>query len=778
MTKGGPDLTELAGLASRRDPTQQNDPATTAARNKVRAMASSLAGHGRPPREAWLIPVLEMLLARDEVAALAIDDRVGLWEAAVARGGLTDTEILGAAAAQLHLPVADLSRVSPRATHLVTERWARRYNVLPLAATETWVEIATADPFDLDCEHALAFATGRAVRFALASPSEIAARLDDLYRGDRGADRADGAEPAVDVQHLTADSEVGPAPAQSRDDPETVTRLVDQLLGDGVRAGASDIHVEPEEEGIIVRHRVDGVLRDVRVLSRAVAPALVSRVKILSGLDIADRLRPQDGRARVAVNGTPVDLRISTLPASRGEKVVVRILDGRAAIRSLDGMGFLPSEQAQVERLLEAREGLILVTGPTGSGKTTTLYAALRQVQDRGVNIVTVEDPVEYRIPGIVQVQVRERAGLTFGAALRSIMRQDPDVILIGEIRDRETAEIAIQASLTGHLVLSTLHTNDAASAVTRLVDIGIAPHKIATAVKGVLAQRLLRRLCETCRELRAARPEEIRRGVPEGHAIAQAAGCDACGDTGYRGRLAIVEVLTANPEVERLIAAGETAERVAAVARACGMGSLWNSGLTHVLAGETTLDELLRVAELPATGSRPPMVSPSARSPGRVHYIDGVTEIAAGTVDAYVIRPLRAGWQVLVLQRSPETRCPGAWEAVHGRLEPGEQPEEGALREIQEETGLEPERLYVITVQPYYLKPTSTVQLAVVFAAFVPEPANVVLGSEHQRFEWLDVDDARMRFAWPRERAALDEIVALLGGGDAGPVEDVLRIR
>jgi type II secretory ATPase GspE/PulE/Tfp pilus assembly ATPase PilB-like protein/8-oxo-dGTP pyrophosphatase MutT (NUDIX family) len=740
-------------------------------------MPSGLTGLGSRPRQAWLIPVLETLLASDHVATLAADHRIGLWEAAVTQAGLIDADIVAAAADQLHLPVADLSRVSPRASHLVAERWTRRFNVLPLAATETWIEVATADPFDLDCERTLAFATGRAVRFALASPAHIAARLDDLYRGDRGAERADSAEEAVDVQHLGVDAEVAPAHGQSRDDPESVTRLVDQLLGDGVRAGASDIHIEPEEEGIIVRHRVDGVLRDSRVLSRAVGPALVSRVKILSGLDIADRLRPQDGRARVAVNGTPVDLRISTLPASRGEKVVVRILDGRATIRSLDGMGFLPAEQARIERLLEAREGLILVTGPTGSGKTTTLYAALRQVQDRGVNIVTVEDPVEYRIPGIVQVQVRERAGLTFGAALRSIMRQDPDVILVGEIRDRETAEIAIQASLTGHLVLSTLHTNDAASAVTRLVDIGIAPHKVATALKGVVAQRLLRRLCEACRELRAAQPDEIRRGVPDGHAIGQAAGCDACGDTGYRGRLAIVEVLASTEEVEQLIAAGATAERIAAAARARGMKSLWESGLAHVLAGDTTLDELLRIAELPSPGTAPETV-PTTRPRAQGQYIAGVTEIAAGTVDAYLIRPLRSGWQVLALQRAVDTRCPGAWETVHGRLEPGEHPEDGALREIHEETGLTPDRLYVITVQPYYLKTTSTVQLAVVFAAFVPEPVDVILGPEHQRFEWLDVAQARSRFAWPRERAALEEIVALLKGGDAGPVEDVLRVR
>jgi type II secretory ATPase GspE/PulE/Tfp pilus assembly ATPase PilB-like protein/8-oxo-dGTP pyrophosphatase MutT (NUDIX family) len=690
----------------------------------------------------------------------------------------SDYEALAAAAARLRLAVADLSQVSPRAVQLVPERWARRYGVLPLTATESWLEVATSDPYNLDCERGLAFATGRTIRFTVASATDIARRLDEVYRADRPGERQDVTEAAVDIQHLGADAEVAPATSRVDDDPQTVTRLVDQLLADGVRAGASDIHVEPEEAGIVVRHRVDGVLRDVRVLPRSLAAALVSRVKILSGLDIADRLRPQDGRARVAVNGTPVDLRVSTLPASRGEKVVIRVLDARGAILSLDAMGFTATEYARVQRLLEAREGLILVTGPTGSGKTTTLYAALRQVQDRGVNVVTVEDPVEYRIPGIVQVQVRERAGLTFGAALRSIMRQDPDVILVGEIRDRETAEIAIQASLTGHLVLTTLHTNDAASAVTRLVDMGVAAHKIATAVKGVLAQRLARRLCDGCREIGLAGPDERRRGVPEGAAVGRARGCAACAGTGYRGRLAMVEILVSTPEVERRIAAGETAERIADAARAAGMGSLWESGLTHVLAGDTTLEELLRVAELRAGDSTIQVrgaLDAHLASPG---YIAGVTDIAAGTVDAYVIRPLRAGWRVLTLQRAADTRCPGAWEAVHGRLEPGERPEDGVLREIREETGLEAERLYVITVQPYYLNATATIQLAVAFAAFVAEPADVTLGAEHEHFEWLDVDAALGRFAWPRERIALGEIVSLLREGDAGAVEDVLRVR
>jgi 8-oxo-dGTP pyrophosphatase MutT (NUDIX family) len=385
---------------------------------------------------------------------------------------------------------------------------------------------------------------------------------------------------------------------------------------------------------------------------------------------------------------------------------------------------------------------------------------------------------------------------LTFADGLKYGLRQDPDVILVGEIRDRETAEIAIQASLTGHLVLSTLHTNDAASAATRLVDMGVAPHKIATAVKGVLAQRLARRLCESCREMRPAGAHDVRRGIVDGTPVGHARGCSACGGTGYRGRLAIAEVLASTPDVERRIAAGETAERIAEAARASGMASLWESGVAHVLAGETTLEELLRVAEVPSAGSSAAPAPAAASATIAARYIAGapgplrptahpvqrrdasVTDIAVGTIDAYVIRATRDGWRVLVLQRAVDTRCPGAWETVHGRLEPGEAPEEGAVREIAEETGLAPDRLYVITVQPYYLKTTGTVQLAVVFAAFVAEPAEVTLGPEHQRFEWLDVGAAAERFAWPRERSALAEIVSLLQGGDAGPVEDVLRVR
>jgi CheY-like chemotaxis protein/Tfp pilus assembly ATPase PilU len=336
----------------------------------------------------------------------------------------------------------------------------------------------------------------------------------------------------------------------------------------------------------------------------------------MAAMDIADRLRPQDGRARVSVNGEAVDLRVSTLPASLGEKVVIRILSQRTTVLTLESLGLHPDEQRAVSNLLNNKEGILLVTGPTGSGKTTTLYSAIRMIQSEGVNIVTVEDPVEYRLgQNIVQVQVHDKAGLTFASALRSILRQDPDVVLIGEIRDQETAQIALQASLTGHLVLSTLHTNDAPNAVTRLVDMGLEAYKIAAALRGVVAQRLMRRLCTACREPATEPvPERAARFFPAGVKLFRAVGCPECTMTGYRGRFSIVEVLTMNSELERLIGKGGTAEEIAEAARAGGMLSLWESGLRHVLAGESSVDELLRVTDVPQERAR---VSP-ARQAGR----------------------------------------------------------------------------------------------------------------------------------------------------------------
>jgi len=674
-----------------------------------------------------------------------------------------------ALARRFRLPLADLASATPQAVSLVAERWARQFRVVPISASDQELVVGSADPLDFDCERTLAFATGRRIRFAIAEPTAIQRRLEELYGSDYEDDGAPASpESHVDVQHLTREQETAP-PMVSDDTTSSITQLVDELLAAGIAARASDIHIEPEERGVTIRHRVDGVLAPARTLPRAVAPALVSRIKILSGLDIADRLRPQDGRARVAVNGVAVDLRVSTLPASHGEKVVVRVLDGRSAVMTLDGMGFHAEELARIDQLLRLREGLVLVTGPTGSGKTTTLYAALRQIKENGVNIVTVEDPIEYRLPGIVQVQVNERAGLTFASALRSIMRQDPDVLLIGEIRDAETAEIAIQASLTGHLVLSTLHTNDAPSAITRLSDIGVASYKIATAVKGVLAQRLVRRLCPRC--------------------SGKGTSCMACGGSGFRGRLALVEVIVGSPEFERAIAGGASAERLTGVAREQGMRSLWAAGVAHVRAGRTTLDEVRRVATpsvADSSAASPEMVR--ERMPPKSHSgaaqpdhdtFPPMAELRIGTVDVYVIAlgATVADWRVLVLQRSMDTRCPGSWETVHGHIEPGEEPEQAAVRELREETGLAPERLYNVTVQQFYLHKPHQLMLAVVFAAFVKPGAPVATASEHQNAEWLSVGQARERFQWPRERMALDEITQLLSTGNAGAAEDVMRV-
>lgn len=482
---------------------------------------------------------------------------------------------------------------------------ARQYHILPLRITDSFLEIASCNPFDLDCEKTLAFATGREVRVVLASPSKIQDRIDELYVPENvleqlieGFGSSDAEITQLDdTPELTDELSISEEEASQR----PVVRLVDLIFSEGILARASDIHIEPEEGGIAVRYRIDGVLREHMKFPRAAGLPVISRIKIISGLDIADRLRPQDGRARVAVNGIPVDLRVSTLPASLGEKVVVRVLDTSQTVLSLDSLGFSEAEAEEVRGLLDNRDGIILVTGPTGSGKTTTLYSAIRHIQSEGVNIVTVEDPVEYRIPGIVQVQVNEKAGLNFASALRSILRQDPDVVLVGEIRDRDTSQIATQASLTGHLVLSTLHTNDAPNAVTRLMDIGLEPFKIASALRGVVAQRLMRSLCPTCKEVWVEPiSRKLQRWIPEGSPLYRSVGCPECAMTGYRGRFSIAEILRMTPEVERRVGAGATADKIADAARASGMRSLWESGLAHVLKGDSTIDELLRVVDVP----------------------------------------------------------------------------------------------------------------------------------------------------------------------------------
>ncbi|GJG85188.1 putative type II secretion system protein HxcR [Gemmatimonadetes bacterium T265] len=407
-------------------------------------------------------------------------------------------------------------------------------------------------------------------------------------------------------------------------DTSDAVRLLDDLLATAVRLRASDLHLEAGDQGATVRLRVDGVLRDGPAVPRALALPLASRLKILAGLDIADRLRPQDGRARVTAAGRAVELRVSTLPSVRGENLVVRLSDPAAGLESLEALGLLPSDAARLGKLLDAREGLILVTGPTGSGKTTTLYAALRRILERGgVNVITVEDPVERRLPGVVQIQIHDKAGLSFAAALRAILRQDPDVVLVGEVRDRETASIAAQAAMTGHLVLATLHTVDAASAVTRLADVGVEPFKLAAALRGVVAQRLVRRLCAACRRAVAPgwRDARLAGRAPEGAlcwqapppATAGADRCPACDGAGYRGRVAALEILVADDAFARLVASGGTHDALTTAARRAGTPSVWDSAVSHVRTGATSVSELLRALDVPVDA--PPTATPPARS-------------------------------------------------------------------------------------------------------------------------------------------------------------------
>jgi type II secretory ATPase GspE/PulE/Tfp pilus assembly ATPase PilB-like protein/8-oxo-dGTP pyrophosphatase MutT (NUDIX family) len=775
----------LCGFAENRDLTQCNGDGQLEARSTFPPMIAAVS----VPiiRDGWLLPILREILPDDSFAALESRVTSSFWETALGAGDLTEEQLLAAISQRTRLRVAHGLVVTSQAKERVPERLARRFGILPLSLSDSTLEIATANPYDLDCERTLAFASGRTIKMSLASPVRIAERLEEVYAPvDRIKRMLPSATPG-EIQRVSENPDRKPSVQADPDAERPIIRLVDHIVAEAISAGASDIHIETEESGVSARYRIDGVLKEVMKLPKAVEGPLISRIKIMSGMDIADRLRPQGGRARVAINGGLIDLRVSTLPASNGEKVVIRILDPKSATRSVESLGLDPVDGPRMQQLLEVREGLILVTGPTGSGKTTTLYAALRLLIPRGLNIITVEDPVEYRIPGIVQVQIHEKAGLTFASALRSVLRQDPDVVLIGEIRDRETAAIALQASLTGHLVFATLHTNDACSSIVRLTDLGVDPAKLAGALKGVVAQRLIRRLCHSCLSVaNAGVPRRLLGSVPENSLIYIPTGCPDCGLTGYRGRVAITEVLITTPAIERAIAGIHSPDQLMKVAREGGTRSLWGCAVSHLLAGATTAEELIRVLE--PVGAREkangtgqlngdrelPEKRASSSKAGKPR---SGAKIVAGVVEIYVIDRSAADWRVLVLQRSADTIRPKSWETVFGKIDEGESPQEAAIREIEEETGLPLDRLYNVNVQPFYLHETQTVQLAIVFAAFASSTA-VRLSAEHSNFEWLSFEDAPAKFTWPRAADALRDINHLLKGGDAGPVEDVLCVR
>ncbi|HEU5219846.1 MAG TPA: ATPase, T2SS/T4P/T4SS family [Gemmatimonadales bacterium] len=535
-----------------------------------------------------------LLGVQAEELKLGVGDTI--WNTAVTRGYTTDAIIVKTLSARFKVPPADMSAADPRSATLLPESVARKHRVVPVYADDRVITLATSDPHDFEVEETLRFVTGRRIALQVASPSDIEKKVDEVYRPEKSINRLlAGLDPA----HVESIDEVvvGTSRDPALDAP--MTKLVDAMIADGVRDGASDIHAEPLSDGMSVRYRIDGVLKEVMRLPGTAGPALVRRVKILAKLDVTDPLHPHDGRAGVRVDGKVIDLRIATVPvARRGEKVVIRILDKtnlRASIPDIQ----LPSREEEAFRgLLKHREGMVLVTGPTGSGKTTTLYAVINELRTGKVNIVTVEDPVEYDIPGISQLQVNEAQGFTFATALRSVLRQDPDILLVGEIRDSETAGIAIQAGLSGHLVFSTLHTNDAPSAVMRLRDLGTDSFKLAAVLKGIVAQRLVRRLCTKCSEgiKTETRPREA--WPPAGRAATprKPVGCKACGGTGFRGRTAIIEIMPVDDRVAHKIESGSLPDVLLSAARPLGMRTLWESGLERIWQGVTSLDEVVRV--------------------------------------------------------------------------------------------------------------------------------------------------------------------------------------
>ena len=459
--------------------------------------------------------------------------------------------------------------------------------------------VATTDPFDLSRLHALELAVGLSVRPVLAREKEIAARIDALYSSGYSADAGPGAT-AQQIDSIGDEEDVAHLRDMASEVP--VIRMVNQMLIRALESRASDVHIEPFENQLKVRYRIDGILHEVESPPRQLKAAVISRLKILAQLNIAERRLPQDGRIKTRLAGKDVDLRIATVPTLYGESVVIRLLERGQIFTQLDTLGFPPGLLAKFNEMIAKPHGMILVTGPTGSGKTTTLYGALQKINDPGKKIITIEDPVEYQLSGVNQIYVKPQIGLTFANGLRSIVRQDPDVIMVGEIRDAETAEIAVQAALTGHLVLSTLHTNDAAGAISRLLEMGVQDYLLSSSLLGVLAQRLVRRLCPACRKevpFAGLDGTEAELGVQNGNAMEtvwEAMGCDACNGTGYLGRIGIFELLPVTSEVCKIIVQRADAGAIRNFAVKQGMRLLRDDGWDKVRQGVTTLAELLRV--------------------------------------------------------------------------------------------------------------------------------------------------------------------------------------
>jgi general secretion pathway protein E len=548
-------------------------------------------------KEALITPeVLDAALARASTTGEL------LGEALVAMGAVGVDEVLRVVAAQQGLPYLsrdDLPSTLPAVKNL-SPKYLRQYGVCPVSVDGGVLTVATSDPLNPIIADDLRQATGLAtIRFVVSPPEAITEAIDRAYQGANTPlqrivegmddDRATG-DADEDVNHLRDMAFEAP-----------VVRLVNLLIENAISAHASDIHVEPFEDTLRIRYRIDGVLFDQEAPPRRLQAAVTSRIKIMAEMNIAERRLPQDGRIRVTLQARRVDIRVSTVPTVHGESIVMRLLDRSSVFLPLEDLGFSPSIRSRFEALIKRPHGILLVTGPTGSGKTTTLYAALDKINSPDRKIITVEDPVEYQLKGVNQIPVRSKIGLTFATGLRHIVRQDPDVILVGEIRDLETAEIAIQAALTGHLVFSTLHTNDAPGAITRLEDMGVEPYLVSSVLEGVLAQRLVRRICEACRVPDTPTPADLEALGVDLHGrytLFRGKGCDECRGTGYRGRFGIYELFPITEEVRGLVLRRASTPEIRRHAIEAGMVTLRLDGWMKARNGLTTVEEILRVTQ------------------------------------------------------------------------------------------------------------------------------------------------------------------------------------
>src|SRR3984893_5342557 len=554
--------------------------------------------------EDYVVKVLQEvgLVTRKQVdgARARLNGANSIVDLLVKDGVLSEADVSRTLAAQAHMDWIDISSmvIPPEVIKQIRAEDARRFKVIPVAFGETGLVVAVSDPLDIDTIDSLSFLLQRELELVCSSPDKIREALLKYYgTADEAADIlqqkiGEDVDLGVEIgEEATADTDEADAP---------IIRMVSMLLIEAHRAGASDIHLEPLDKKFRVRFRIDGVLQEMQAPPKRLQSAIISRLKIMTGsMSIAEKRLPQDGRIQVKFKKKPIDLRVSTIPTNHGESVVMRVLDKSSLMLGLPELGFLSDDQETFERLIQLPDGILLVTGPTGSGKTSTLYTCLNYINKSDRKIITVEEPIEYQMTGINQVQVNSEIGMTFPAALRSILRQAPNIIMIGEIRDLETASIATNASLTGHLVFSTLHTNDAPSAVARLIDIGVQPFLVASSVRAIMAQRLVRRLCQNCKqpgdlsetELRALRIEP---GQLHESQVMKPTGCERCRQTGYKGRMGIFEIFEIDDEVRHMINKRTSTLLLRQCAREVGMRTLREDGVRKVLAGLTSAEEVI----------------------------------------------------------------------------------------------------------------------------------------------------------------------------------------